>query len=195
MNDDEPPQRQIEILSTWTRSLRSELDRMREINLRLRRQLSTSNTGVQADEEENRHKHLSLRFANLLQQSCRRLVAISLAGTGEPADAERIAIELSRVARILLSEPASPAGLCRHLGLDPGTYGPEIGELLVRIAAVAGRLPNAQWDFRATIGAPLDARRQAPWETCDPGAPVKFVVTPSWRSGHRVHIRQTVYTD
>lgn len=192
-NDDEALLRRIEILSIWTSCLQSELGRMRELNVRLRRQLSIGNAGF-PDDGESHHPHLSLRFADLLQKSGLRLIAASLTKNGVTPGSEQVAVELSKMTRILLSSAASPADLCAHLDLDFETHGPELADLLGRIASLADRLPSARWDFQATIGARLDALSQEPWESCDPGAPVKFVVTPSWRSSRRVHIKQTVFT-
>ncbi|MCJ0869167.1 hypothetical protein [Streptomyces sp. AP-93] len=52
----------------------------------------------------------------------------------------------------------------------------------------------AVWDFTYTRGVALNHDMQEPWPSCDPRAPVRFVVAPAYMVDDRVFARQYVYT-
>ncbi|MEV4820531.1 hypothetical protein [Micromonospora sp. NPDC049274] len=50
------------------------------------------------------------------------------------------------------------------------------------------------WDFYFRPHSPIDEQWQEPWGSCDPGCPVRFVVSPAYVVEGRIFARQLVFT-
>ncbi|WP_381553092.1 hypothetical protein [Streptomyces eurythermus] len=113
---------------------------------------------------------------------------------------ERTAFLMSQLIRHLLDKrPASSWSIQQSLRLadDPGTEA-AINRLRTDCVALANRITKIglphEWSYTYTAGAPLDPERQEAWASCDPEAPVSFVVAPAYLVDGRIYGRQLVYT-
>lgn len=75
------------------------------------------------------------------------------------------------------------------------------GDPLATLLAEAWRLRERatelglDWNFKYRAQVPLDPRTQEVWGTCDPQAPVAFVVIPSCGQGDELYRLQSVFTE
>jgi hypothetical protein len=93
-------------------------------------------------------------------------------------------------------EQASPiAG--QPLAEDPGIEA-AINRLRTDCVTLTERIAKVglahEWSYAHTVGAPLDPGRQEAWASCDPDAPISFVVAPAYLVNGRIYSRRLVYT-
>jgi hypothetical protein len=73
-----------------------------------------------------------------------------------------------------------------------------IGELQEKAVSVRARAENAfgchQWIVEFKRGKRIDDSIQEAWPSCDPNAPVKFMIAPGYQVDGRVYCRQVVFT-
>ncbi|MFJ5712839.1 hypothetical protein [Streptomyces sp. NPDC093105] len=113
---------------------------------------------------------------------------------------ERTAYLMSQLIRLLLDKrPASSWSIQQSLRLegDPGIEA-AINRLRTECIDLVERIAKTglahEWSYASTTGAPLDPERQEAWASCDPEAPVSFVVAPAYLVDGRIYSRQLVYT-
>ncbi|WP_157875561.1 hypothetical protein [Streptomyces sp. CNQ431] len=113
---------------------------------------------------------------------------------------ERTALLMSKLIQHLLDKaPASSWSIQQSLRLadSPGIEA-AINRLRTECVALTERIAKIglahEWSYAYTAGAPLAPERQDIWASCDPEAPVSFVVAPAYLVEGRIYGRQLVYT-
>ncbi|MGV4923671.1 hypothetical protein K2224_01445 [Streptomyces sp. BHT-5-2] len=103
------------------------------------------------------------------------------------------------IRQLLDKRPASSWSIQQSLRLaeDPGIEA-AINRLRTDCVTLTERIAKVglahEWSYAHTVGAPLDSGRQEAWASCDPDAPISFLVAPAYLVNGRIYSRQLVYT-
>ncbi|MGW0874196.1 hypothetical protein ACWD3Z_27395 [Streptomyces sp. NPDC002740] len=176
---------------------------------RLERQLGTL-LASQLDQRDDlagtqhcEHQELSRQTRTLVEQQCQNFARRYSDKTDIARDRphrERTAYLMSMLIRQLLNNrPASSWSIQQALRLaeDPGIEG-AINRLRTDCVTLMERIARVglahEWNYDHFVGGHLDLDRQEAWGSCDPDAPMSFLVAPAYLVNGRVYGRQLVYT-
>ncbi|QLE75247.1 hypothetical protein FGW37_29860 [Streptomyces rectiverticillatus] len=200
---------QIDALEFEVRRGATEHQRMWAHISRLERQLGTL-LAAQLDRRDDlagtqhcEHQELSRQTRTLIEQQFQNFARQYSDRTDLDTDRprrERTAHLMSMLIRQLLDKrPASSWSIQQslRLGEDPGIEA-VINRLRTDCVTLTERISKVglahEWGYAHAVGAPLDSGRQEAWASCDPDAPISFLVAPAYLVNGRIYSRQLVYT-
>lgn len=154
--------------------------------------------------EHGKHQALARRYRTLVEQRllnfarryaerCSRVM-----DHPEPERGYRLMGLLSQ--QLFTNDLKSSREILRHLHFpeSDGHIESTLTTLRGHCSELAAEIHRAglqhSWDMECTLGVALDPARQEQWPSCDPGAPVQFVVAPAYVVHGRPFCRQYVYT-